>query len=185
MYKIRNDGTKEPLGFYSSKLSPTQQKYSTYDRELLAIYSAVKYFRHLVEGRKFTAYTDHKPLIFALKQNPEKATPRQFRYLDLIAQYTTDIRYIQGDNNQVADALSRIDSLSETPCINIVSLVKLEHAQKNDQQLQSLFSSKETSLNLHKIPYAGYEIICDVSPSWKYTTVCPFSLANTNISAIS
>lgn len=37
---------------------------STYDRELLTAYSAVKYFKHLFEGRMF-AYMDHKVLIFA------------------------------------------------------------------------------------------------------------------------
>jgi hypothetical protein len=33
----------EPLAF-SRKLSPVQQKFSAYDRELLAIYEAVRYF---------------------------------------------------------------------------------------------------------------------------------------------
>jgi len=118
-----------------------------------------------VEGRKFTVYTDHKPIVFALRQNPEKATPRQFRYLDFIAQYTTDIRYIEGEKNQAADALSRIDTLSGVPHLNIVSIDELAAAQANDEELKSLLLTKETSLNLHEIPYAGYRIICDVSPS--------------------
>lgn len=33
----------KPLGFYSHRLDKTQSKYSTYDRELLAIYLSVKY----------------------------------------------------------------------------------------------------------------------------------------------
>lgn len=41
----RNNNSWEPLGFYSKKLSPAQVKYSTYDRELLAIsYLAIRYF---------------------------------------------------------------------------------------------------------------------------------------------
>ena len=39
-------GGWHPLAFFSRKLSPAQQKYRAYDRELLAIYDAVKYFRH-------------------------------------------------------------------------------------------------------------------------------------------
>jgi hypothetical protein len=35
----------QPLAFFKN-LNPAQQKYSTYDRELLAIYEAVKHFRH-------------------------------------------------------------------------------------------------------------------------------------------
>jgi hypothetical protein len=39
-----------PLAFFSRKLSPGQQKYSAYDRELLAIYEAVRHFRHMLEA---------------------------------------------------------------------------------------------------------------------------------------
>jgi cleavage and polyadenylation specificity factor subunit 1 len=40
----------QPLVFFSKKLSTAQQKYSAYDRELLAIYEAVKHFRHMLEA---------------------------------------------------------------------------------------------------------------------------------------
>jgi hypothetical protein len=40
-----------PLGLLTKLLSPAQRKYSAYDRELLAMYTAVKQFRHTVEGR--------------------------------------------------------------------------------------------------------------------------------------
>ncbi|GBN42703.1 Retrovirus-related Pol polyprotein from transposon 297 [Araneus ventricosus] len=48
----------QPLAFYSKFLSPTQRIYSAYDRELLAAYMAIKYFRHMVEGRSFILFTD-------------------------------------------------------------------------------------------------------------------------------
>jgi cleavage and polyadenylation specificity factor subunit 1 len=176
LYKVQKDDSKEPLGFYSSKLTPTQQKYSTYDRELLAVYSAVKYFRHFLEGRTFTIYTDHKPLTFAFNQNPEKATPRQFRYLDFISQFTTDIRYVQANENLVADALSRIEAINSTPSLTFVTSDDLADAQKSDSQLQTLLSNAETSLNLQSIPYAGRDIICDVSQSGSKRPFVPLSL---------
>jgi hypothetical protein len=40
------DNAWQPLAFFSQKLNPTQQKYSAYDRELLAVYEAVTHFRH-------------------------------------------------------------------------------------------------------------------------------------------
>jgi cleavage and polyadenylation specificity factor subunit 1 len=55
----------QPLAFLSRKLSPAQQKYSTYNRELLALYEAVRHFRHMLEARHFTILKDHKPLLFA------------------------------------------------------------------------------------------------------------------------
>jgi hypothetical protein len=58
----------QPLAFFSKKLSPAQQKYSAYDRELLAIYEAVKHFRHMLEARHFIIFTDHKPITYAFQQ---------------------------------------------------------------------------------------------------------------------
>ncbi|GBL88486.1 Retrovirus-related Pol polyprotein from transposon 297 [Araneus ventricosus] len=74
----------QPLAFYSKSLSPAQRRYSAYDRELLAAYMAIKYFRLMVEGRSFILFTDHKPLTFAFRQKEDKCSPRQLRQLDLI-----------------------------------------------------------------------------------------------------
>jgi len=53
------------MAFYSHKLSPAQQKYRPYDREFLAVYETIKYVRHMVEGRHFGIFTDHRPLKYA------------------------------------------------------------------------------------------------------------------------
>ena len=58
----------QPLAFFSCKLSPTEQRYCTFDRELLGAYAAIKHFRFLLEGRVFTLFTDHKPLTSSLHQ---------------------------------------------------------------------------------------------------------------------
>jgi hypothetical protein len=58
----------QPLVFFSRKLSPAQQKYSAYYRELLAIYEAVQHFRHMLEARHFIIFMDHKPLVYAFNQ---------------------------------------------------------------------------------------------------------------------
>lgn len=64
----REGVTWKPLGFFSNKLSEAQMRYSAFDRELLAIYMSIKHFRYLIEGRPLTVYTDHKPLVYALKK---------------------------------------------------------------------------------------------------------------------
>jgi len=55
-----------PIAFFSTKLKPAEARYSAFNRELLAIYLAIKHFRCFVEGQKFHVITDHKPLTFAL-----------------------------------------------------------------------------------------------------------------------
>jgi hypothetical protein len=66
-----------PLAFFSQKLSPAQARYTTFDHELLAAYSAVRHFRFLLEGRKFRILTDHKPLVAAMTAlvRPTAAAP--------------------------------------------------------------------------------------------------------------
>lgn len=147
----------QPLAFYSRKLSPAQKKYSPYDRELLAIYEAIKHFRHMVEARNFVVYTDHKPLCFAFHSRKENCSPRQFRHLDFISQFTTNIQHISGKDNVVADTLSRIEEI-----VQPVDLNKLAESQKNDPELEQLLSGN-TSLHLVKIklPGSGAELYVD------------------------
>ncbi len=51
----------QPLGFFSKKLNPTQQRYSAFDRGLLACTAGIRHFRHMLDGREFSILTDHKP----------------------------------------------------------------------------------------------------------------------------
>jgi cleavage and polyadenylation specificity factor subunit 1 len=90
----RIENAWQPLAFFSRKLSPDQQKYSAYDRELLAVNEAVKYFRHMLEARHFVIFTDHKPITYAFQQTRDKCSPWQFNHLDIVAQFTTDVRHI-------------------------------------------------------------------------------------------
>jgi hypothetical protein len=96
-----------PLSFYSKKLSATEERYSAFDRELWAVFSGIRHFRYLLEGRQFHVLTDHKPLTTALHRVSEPWSAKQQRQLAYIAEYTADIRYIAGTDNVVADALSR------------------------------------------------------------------------------
>jgi len=75
-----------PLAFFSRKLSPTEQKYSAFDRELLSAYQAVKHFRHFIKAKSFTLYTDRKSLTYVLSSNAERS-PRQARHLFFIVEF--------------------------------------------------------------------------------------------------
>jgi hypothetical protein len=61
---LRTPGSHSPSSL--KKLNPTQEKYSAYDRELLAIYEAVKHFHHMLKARHFTIFTGHKPITLHL-----------------------------------------------------------------------------------------------------------------------
>lgn len=155
------NGNIEPLGFFSRKLTPAEQKYSTYDRELLAIYSAIRFFRHMLEGREFSIFTDHKPITFAFKQKTDRTSPRQTRHLEFISQFTTDIQYLSGDDNMVADALSRISEINFPSAIDYTEMAR---AQDSEEELQTLLNnSSSLKLKLLTLPCSEIPIYCDVS----------------------
>lgn len=149
-----------PVAFFSRKLTSTEKKYSTYDRELLAIYAATKHFRSSVEGHPFMIFTDHKPLIYAFNKKSESCSPRQLRQLDFISQFSTDIRHVSGADNVVADALSRINEINFSSA-NFEDMAK---AQKCDEELKNILSDAKTSLQLRRLNISpNVELYCDVS----------------------
>lgn len=147
-------------------MSKTERKYSTYDRELLAIYLsniAIRHFRYMVEGREFTVYTDHKPLTFAFfKINSESETPRRTRHLIYISEFTTSIQYISGDNNKIADALSRVATVD---CPTVINFDELAQSQEHDDNIPELLKCTNSHFQLKKkrLPTCEEYIYCDVS----------------------
>jgi hypothetical protein len=96
-----------PLGFFSAQLDKAQTNYSAFDRELFAVVAAIKHFRFMLEGRPFTVFTDHRPLVGALSRRSDPWSGRQQRHLSFIAEFSPTICHIAGQSNVVADTLSR------------------------------------------------------------------------------
>ncbi|KFD63953.1 hypothetical protein M514_23944, partial [Trichuris suis] len=92
--------TWKSLGFFSKNLQPTETRYSAYDKDLLAMSLLIKRFGRQLEGGEFTIPSHHHLLL--------TSSSRRLRELELIAQFTTDIRHITAIANSIADALSRI-----------------------------------------------------------------------------
>ena len=99
-------GSWSPLAFFSKKLSSPKSKYSTFDCELLAAYSAVCHFCFLLEAREFTLFTNHKPLTHTLFRSSPPWSARQTRPLAYISEFTSDIVHGPGSENVAADTLS-------------------------------------------------------------------------------
>lgn len=158
------EGIWKPIAFFSKRLYPAATRYSTFGRELLAVYLSIKNYRHLLEGREFFVLTDHKPLCHAFRSNSDKYSPREIRHLDFVAQFTTDIRHVKGQENVVADALSRnaISSMG-LPALPPIDFLAIASKQKSDEELANL--QKSSSLHFKEVPLLSSPgtIICDMS----------------------
>ena len=132
-----NLSSDKPIAFASRTLNESEQKYSTIEKELLAIVWACKYFRPYLFGRKFIIYTDHRPLIwlFNLKEPNSKLVRWRLR----LEEFDYEIAYKKGKYNTNADALSRVqinaietESMIANPGdVDIVALETLRNIAEN------------------------------------------------------
>ena len=56
-----------PSCFYSRKFNPPQLRYSTFQKELLAVIDSLHFFEAQLRGHQFVILTDHKPLLIFMQ----------------------------------------------------------------------------------------------------------------------
>jgi hypothetical protein len=101
----QNQGFEEKvLAYFSRKLHGAETRYSTYDKELLAIRDALKHWRYYLLGQHTTISTNHASLRHVLSQ--PKLSQRQMRTLKDMLEYNFDIDYLPGVKNYVEDIKS-------------------------------------------------------------------------------
>ncbi|KRX57493.1 Retrovirus-related Pol polyprotein from transposon [Trichinella sp. T9] len=161
----RHKGRWSPLAFFSRRFQPREMRYSAFGRELLAIYLAIRHFRHWLEGRQFTVLTDHKPIVQAVQRGTGSHNPREVRQLDYITSFTSDVRHIKGTQNTVADLLSRASVGSLSVVLDSANLRQLADAQQADPELPAV--RRYSSLRLRRVKLEGTDIVlwCDTAQS--------------------
>ena len=93
-----------PVAYFSKSMTETQKKYSTSEKELLAIVMATEHFHVYLYGREFQVFFDHLPLSWIL--NKVDLSSRLSRWLISINNYNFKISYKLGNENGVTDAVS-------------------------------------------------------------------------------
>jgi RNase H-like domain found in reverse transcriptase len=122
------DGKWHPVAYMSKALNETQRNYEIYDKEMLAIMTALDEWRQYLMGASedFEIWTDHQNLQYFRK--PQKLNRRQARWVLELAEYHYNLNHKSGKLNVKPDILSRRPDLEkgENDNENII-LLKLEH----------------------------------------------------------
>ncbi|SGZ32127.1 BQ5605_C043g12085 [Microbotryum silenes-dioicae] len=119
-----------PIAYWSRQYIPAERNYLTHEQELLAIVEALKEWRIDLLGGHFHILTDHSTLEHFQTQRTVLSC-RQARWLDTLAKFDYDLRYLPGEDNIVADAMSRYSFTDPLPTlVAAVSHVKLSDAVK-------------------------------------------------------
>jgi hypothetical protein len=101
--QIIND-KEVPIGFISRAFSKQQARWSTIEKEAYAIYYSIKHWEHLLQDRCFLLQTDHRNLTYITTTISNKVLNWKLS----IQEYKFEIVYLPGDQNKVADFMSRV-----------------------------------------------------------------------------
>jgi hypothetical protein len=137
--------TCRPAGFMSKKFTDAQWNYHMFEQETLAILEALLKWEDKLLGYRIHVVTDHKALEFFKTQL--RLSGRQTRWMEYLARFDFDIRYVKGELNKVADTLSRYyehDYWTEVPEIQdyVNANIRLD-PDHDDLPKERLFKVKE------------------------------------------
>ena len=110
------------------------------------MFLAVQHFQYFLEGRYFTLQTDHKPLVAAVRSSKTCKLPRQCRQLAYISKFTCDVMHVAGEDNVVADTLSR-EVVNAAFAEHSIKYEEFAEAQDTDDTLQE-FLKTDNSLQI-------------------------------------
>ncbi|GBM61990.1 Transposon Tf2-11 polyprotein [Araneus ventricosus] len=137
----KKDNVYYPLEFFSRKLTPTECKYPSIRRELLAIYASVKHFHDQLLGENFELLTDAKPLTEyqSLDKKPEIVA----RWLLYLGTFSFTPTHIPGSLNP-ADFLSRV---VEENSLNVNNITLFQPNDKLSMQNISIEQKQDAILS--------------------------------------
>lgn len=138
---------KQPVCYISRTLNEHERNYSVTDKEFFAIVWRVSQLRPYLWGNKFKITTDHLPIKYLNKKYSDKEfSQRNQRWLLKLQEFVYEIEYLKGQENKVADFLSRIEG--EQGEVNQISDNETIHSDLEEQR--NHIPIKEGIVNLYK-----------------------------------
>ncbi|KAK3029157.1 hypothetical protein RJ639_039712 [Escallonia herrerae] len=113
-----------PVAYESRKLNEAERRYTTHEKELLAVVHCLRIWRHYLLGSSFIVRTDNTAVSHFLSQS--KLTSKQARWQELLAEFNFMLEYRTGSTNSVADALSRRAELDQVALMAMNAIVRAD-----------------------------------------------------------
>ncbi|XP_033139184.1 uncharacterized protein LOC117130421 [Brassica rapa] len=156
---------KRPIAYFSEKLGGATLNYATYDKELYALVRALQTWQHYLWPKEFVIHTDHESLKYLKGQN--KLSKRHARWVEFIETFPYVIKYKQGKENIVADALSRRYVLLNTLDAKLLGFEQIKDMYESDPDFKEAYNSCEKFAAGHYFRHDGFLFydnrLCDVS----------------------
>lgn len=138
--QLDTDGHDRAIAYFSKRLNPAEENYTSNDRELLGLVYFLKRFRCYLERAEFEVITDNQVLRYFFSK-PD-LTRREARWLEFLSNFgISELTLQKGKVHVLGDALSRIPlpkSNSAGPArINNIHSCTLELPTNYRQELQA------------------------------------------------
>ena len=104
---LRHGSTEQPVCYFSRSFSPTQCKWTVYEKELYAIICILtsSAYKQLLKMNHIIVQTDHKNLLWLDSKSQDNN--KLARWRRILQEYDFTIEHIEGKKNCLADYLSR------------------------------------------------------------------------------
>jgi len=154
IYQIDTNGEKRLIAFCSKILNAAQTRYTITELELFAIVYTLTRFRNILIGNEIIIMSDHKALTFL--NTCFLVTGRLTRWKILLQEFYFIVKYIKGEENYIADYLSRLNAWCDTTSLKADSpkelqIFKLHLAKKNIPEWKNLAKLQREDEKLAKI----------------------------------
>ncbi|KAH9705015.1 Endonuclease [Citrus sinensis] len=130
-----------PIAYFSEKLGGAALNYPTYDKEMYALVRALETWQHYLLPKEFVIHTDHESLKHLKGQG--KLHKRHAKWVEFIEPFPYVIKYKQGKENVVADALSRRYALISTLNAKLLGFEYIKELYANDPDFANVFNACE------------------------------------------
>ncbi|GKA29087.1 reverse transcriptase domain-containing protein [Tanacetum coccineum] len=107
----RHEKHFRPIHYASKTMIEAESRYTTTEKEMLAVVYAFEKFRSYLVMNKCTVYTDHSALKYLFAKKDSKA--RLLRWVLLLQEFDFDVVDTKGAENLAADHLSRLENPHE------------------------------------------------------------------------
>ncbi|GJR20730.1 reverse transcriptase domain-containing protein [Tanacetum coccineum] len=104
----RHEKHFRPIHYASKTMNEAESRYTTTEKEMLAVVYAFEKFRSYLVMNRCTVYTDHSALKYLFAKKDSKA--RLLRWVLLLQEFDFDVVDTKGAENLAADHLSRLEN---------------------------------------------------------------------------
>ncbi|GBO22891.1 Transposon Tf2-9 polyprotein [Araneus ventricosus] len=141
LFQQSDDNKFHPIHYMSKKTSPQEEKYSSYELEVLAIIEALKKFRNYLVGSKFRIITDCSA--FQKTMSKTQLTPKIARWALFLEDFNYEIVHRPGKQMKHVDCLSRYPIMLVTHDEITSRIVNCQQSDEYISSIKQLLENKQ------------------------------------------